>query len=180
MMISKIWSALPSKLPNFISWAVLLVAFAGFLDATYLTAKKFTGSTLNCYFFGGCDAVNASPYSNLFGQPLSLYGAVFYLLVLLTTVYYLQTKNSNASKLLVFLTAFGFFFAIYTFSLQAFVIKAWCLYCVISMGTSSVNFALMLTAWWKDYFSRSETGKYKKRAGLSACLRAALLVPWSV
>lgn len=155
-MISKISSALPSKLPNFTAWAILLVAFVGFLDATYLTAKRLTGSALHCYFFGGCDAVNGSPYSTLFGQPLSLYGAFFYLLVLLTTVYYLQTKSSNASKSLVFLTAFGFFFACYTFSLQAFVIKAWCFYCVLSMGTSSVNFTLMLVAWWRDYFSKTE------------------------
>ena len=154
MMISQNKSEMPYKtIPNAFAWAILAVGFLGFVDALYLTAKRFLGSPLQCYFFGGCDAVNSSPYSNLLGIPLSLYGSVFYLLVVLTAVYYLQSKNPVAVKALMALTSLGLLFACYTFSLQAFVIKAYCFYCVLSMVTSTANFVLMFIAW-KKYFSK--------------------------
>lgn len=144
------------QIPNWLIGSILVVASIGFLDAAYLTAKRFTGSALNCYFFGGCDAVNASPYSVVFGIPLSLYGSVFYLLVILSTVAYLLYHSSRAWQALVILTSAGFLFSLYSTFLQALVIKAWCFYCVVSAATSTANFILMLVGW-KKYSSKTES-----------------------
>lgn len=141
-------------IPNLLVGAILVVAFIGFLDATYLTAKRFTGSPLTCYFFGGCEKVNASPYSLIFGVPLSLYGSLFYLAVVLSAVAYLQKKQVIVAKLLMGLTTAGFLMSMYFFYLQAFVIGAYCFYCVVSIFTSSTNFILMLVAW-KKYFTKT-------------------------
>lgn len=140
-------------IPNLLVGAILLVAFIGFADAAFLTAKRFAGSPLTCYFFGGCDAVNASPYSVLFGVPLSLFGTIFYLAVILAAVFYLDKKWPLSGIALMALTAIGFLFSIYTFSLQAFVIKAFCFYCVVSAVCATVNFILMSVAW-KKYFTK--------------------------
>lgn len=140
-------------IPNTIVWAILVVGFVGFIDASYLTAKRFTGSALNCYFFGGCDAVNASPYSLMLGVPLSLYGSIFYLLVVLSAVAYLQYKKPLFGIALMVLTTLGLIFSGYFLFLQAVVIKAYCFYCVVSVVTSTTNFILMSVAWRK-YFSR--------------------------
>jgi uncharacterized membrane protein len=140
-------------IPNILTGAILAVGFIGFLDASYLTAKRFTGSALNCYFFGGCDAVNASPYSLMLGVPLSLYGSIFYLLVVLSAVAYLQYKKPVFGIALMVLTTLGLIFSGYFLFLQAFVIKAYCFYCVVSVVTSTTNFILMTVAWRK-YFSK--------------------------
>lgn len=140
-------------IPNIFTGAILAIGFVGFLDATYLTAKRFTGSALNCYFFGGCDAVNASPYSLMLGIPLSLYGSIFYLLVVLSAVAYLQYKKPIFGKAMMVLTILGVLFSGYFLFLQAVVIKAYCFYCVVSVVTSTTNFILMSVAW-KKYFSR--------------------------
>lgn len=140
-------------IPNIFAWAILAVGFIGFIDASYLTAKRMLGSPLNCYFFGGCDAVNASPYSLLLGVPLSMYGSIFYLLVVLSAVAYLQYKKPIFGKALMVLTTLGLLFSGYFLFLQAVVIKAYCFYCVVSVITSTTNFVLMTVAWRK-YFSK--------------------------
>jgi uncharacterized membrane protein len=142
-------------IPNILAGAILVVGFAGFIDASYLTAKRMLGSPLTCYFFGGCDAVNASPYSLMFGVPLSLYGSIFYLLVVLSSVAYLQHKKPIFGIALMILTTLGFVFSGYFLFLQAVMIKAYCFYCVISVGTSTTNFILMSVAWRK-YFYKPE------------------------
>ncbi len=140
-------------IPRLLGAIVLVLAFVGFIDASYLSAKRLLGSPLNCYFFGGCDAVNASPYSILFGVPLSLYGSVFYLLVVLFAVAYLQNSRPVFVWFLMALTAIGFLFSGYFIFLQQFVIKAYCFYCVVSAVVSTSNFVLMLYGW-KGYFTK--------------------------
>jgi len=139
--------------PNALVAAVLAVGLIGFVNATFLTVKKFLGSPLTCYFFGGCDAVNASSYSYLFGLPLSLYGSVFYLLVVIAAALYLDKKLAVAIKALMILASMGFALSIYFLFLQQFVIKAYCFYCVVSAVSSTINFIIMLVIW-KKYFSR--------------------------
>lgn len=154
MMNLKTWSEKQYGLiPNILVGAILLIAFIGFADAAYLTAKRFAGSPLTCYFFGGCDAVNSSSYSLLFGVPLSLFGTFFYLAVIIAAVFYLDKKWPIAGLVLMFLTTLGFLFSVYTFSLQAFVIKAYCFYCVVSAVCATTNFILMSVAW-KKYFTK--------------------------
>ncbi len=140
-------------IPNLLVGAILIIAFTGFLDAAYLTAKRLTGSALTCYFFSGCDKVNASPYSLIFGLPLSLYGSIFYLTVVLSAVAYIQKKQAFIAKTLMALTTLGFLLSMYFFYIQAFIIGAYCFYCVVSIFTSTTNFILMSFAWRK-YFTK--------------------------
>ncbi len=141
-----------NALPSIIVSLIIVIAFVGFVDASYLTVKKYFGSPLTCYFFSGCDEVSSSPYSYIYGIPLSLFGTFFYLGVILSSVWYLQIRGALQAKLLFFLTTVGFIFSIYTFSLQAFVIKAFCFYCVVSFVCSVLNF-LLLSYGWKRYVS---------------------------
>ncbi len=151
-------------IPNWLTGIILAVGFAGFIDASYITAKRFLGSPLTCYFFGGCDAVNASPYSLLFGVPISLLGSIFYLLVILLTVAYIQNKKPVVAKWMMVVTTLGFLFSMYFLSIQAFVIKAYCFYCVISVFTSTTNFILMCVAWKRYLRIFNERSDYKNSA----------------
>lgn len=151
-------------IPNIFTGAILLVGFVGFLDASYLTAKRFLGSPLQCYFFGGCDIVTSSPYSLMFGVPISLLGSIFYLLVVLSAVAYLQYKKPIFGQALMVLATTGILFSGYFLFLQAFVIKAYCFYCVVSVGTSATNFILMSVAWKKYFRISDEQSELKNSA----------------
>jgi uncharacterized membrane protein len=127
-------------------WTMLVLSLAGFIDAVYLAIKTIVGSPITCYAFTGCDTVAQSSYSALFGIPLSLLGALFYATTIILITYYLQRKTKRGLQYVVYAAIFGGLFALYLFALQAFVIKAWCFYCVISdtIGVVSMILALYL------------------------------------
>lgn len=122
----------------------ILVSFIGFLDSAFLTLEHYNQGILPCYIFSGCDEVTSSPYATVAGVPISLAGAVFYLLIFLAAIFYLDTKNAKALKVLIFLPAVGFLASLWLLFLQLFIIKAICFYCVVSLISSTVLFILSL------------------------------------
>lgn len=122
--------------------AFIIVSFLGFLDASYLTIEHYKGALLPCVVFKGCEQVTTSAYSKVFGLPLALYGAAYYLFILLVSVFYVDTKNSFAFKILKYMPVAGFLASAYFVYLQLFVIHAICTYCVISATTSTTLFIL--------------------------------------
>jgi len=129
--------------PNKI-FIVLFVAisFFGFLDATYLTVKFFTGGPIPCSLLDGCDVVTKSAYATLGGIPVALLGALYYIGLFLLSLIILETKNQKLLTFLSLIPAIGFIFSIRLVYLQAFVLDAYCLYCIISAGISTILFAL--------------------------------------
>ena len=131
------------------SWVILLLSFVGFLDAAYLTIKKFFTSPLPCYIFQGCETVTTSPYSSIFGVPLSLLGAIFYLAIFIMIVRFFETNSSKYFKSVFFLAVLGFLMDIYLVYIQGFVLKTFCFYCVVSAIVSTLIFLLVLLYKWK-------------------------------
>jgi uncharacterized membrane protein len=119
-----------------IDWTFLVLSFIGFLDATYLAIEKLLGNSITCYIFEGCQTVNNSAYSQIFGIPLSFFGAIFYLAIFLCSIRYLQTKHKTIFKTIFYFSCFSALFGIYLSILQIFVIKALCIYCLISAACS--------------------------------------------
>lgn len=109
----------------------ILLAFLGFADSLFLLAKRLSGGAIPCTLgFTGCDEVSKSPYSVLFGIPLSLYGVIFYLGIGLLGVLYLDLKKKIFGNLLVLGTVVGFVLSLYFLYVQKFLIGAFCVYCV--------------------------------------------------
>ena len=142
-MNSEKFSSGPSRaLPNWILASFLFVSFAGFADATYLAVKHYTGTPLNCSIFEGCEKVTTSPYATLLGVPLGLFGAVYYLAILLASIAYLDTGREKIIFYTAYSTIVGLLASAWFVYLQLFVIKAICPYCMASAGTSMILFAL--------------------------------------
>src|SRR3989338_6923952 len=120
----------------------IIVSFLGFLDASYLTVEHYRNALLPCIIFKGCEQVTTSAYSKVFGLPLALYGAAYYLFMLLVSVFYFDTKNKWVFNILKYLPVTGFLASAYFVYLQLFVIHALCTYCVISAITSTTLFIL--------------------------------------
>lgn len=133
-----------TQIPKWLLISFILVSFIGFLDSTFLTFEHYNQGILPCYIFSGCEEVTTSQYATMAGVPISLAGAVFYLLIFIAAVFYLDTKNEKALKVLIFLPAIGFLASLWLLGLQIFIIKAICFYCIISLISSTTLFFLSI------------------------------------
>ena len=125
---------------------VPVLAFMGLMDSGYLTFKHFTGGEVACDAIPGmeCDIVLGSTYSLVFGVPLALLGALYYLAVLVFGVLYLRGKEDTLLRLLMGATSVGFLSSLYLIYIQAFVLYAYCTFCIISALISTTLFISLL------------------------------------
>lgn len=136
----------PSERSNkFVHIAFLVVSFLGFADAAYLTIKHYDGSELACGPSGGCNIVTTSAYSEIFGIPVSLLGALYYITVFFLAIAYADKKNPAILKGISYLTITGLLASLYFVSIQLFVLKTICYYCMVSAGTSTLLFITGMT-----------------------------------
>lgn len=119
-------------IPRWIVWSWLVFSFVGFLDATYLTVKHYTGGPINCSILNGCDKVATSSYAAVLGVPVALAGAVYYLFLFLLAVIYIDSSRARFFHLAVFTAFAGFLASLWFVYLQVFVLRALCLYCLFS------------------------------------------------
>ena len=120
------------------------MSLLGFLDAAYLTIEHYRGVVPPCAIVSGCAAVTTSQYSLIFGIPVALLGAIYYLLITALCILYFDTKQTKILKIIARLTILGLLASLYFVYLQAFIIHAWCLYCLGSAATSTILFILGL------------------------------------
>jgi len=102
----------------------IILSILGIAVSYYLFHTKITGGEFTCTL-SSCGIVNNSQYSNIFGVPVALLGVVFYI-----SVFILLWLKSNKAFLL--LATGGLFFSVYLTYIEAFVIHAWCQWCLVS------------------------------------------------
>lgn len=121
-----------------------IVAFLGFADATYLTISHFADITLPCGtgIFSDCGKVTSSVYATIFGIPIALFGALYYVTHLVLAIMTLDTKNTKWIRWAGYLSIGGLIASASLVFLMIFVIKALCLYCFGSALSSTILFAL--------------------------------------
>jgi uncharacterized membrane protein len=123
--------------------AIALLALVGFFVALYLWLYKIgLAGELQCGT-GACETVQTSPWAELFGVPVAFYGVVGYAAILGVALATLQPRwlaRRGPTLLLATLATGGFLFSVWLTALEAFVIHAWCRWCVAS--------AVIITAIW--------------------------------
>lgn len=128
--------------PSTRDWVVIAVAGAGVVVAGYLTITKLLGGTaVFCTAGGGCDAVQASRYATLLGVPTALWGAVAYAAIAGLAAAGLTTARWQAAFLVV---AGAVGVSAYLTWLSAFVIHAFCAYCLASGAIAVGLLAILL------------------------------------
>lgn len=116
---------------------ILIVAGIGFLDSAYLTIEHYMNVIPPCTL-SGCEIVLTSSYAEIMGISVALLGALYYITILVLAIAYLDTKKEIFISWIYVLAVFGFIATIYFFILQAFVIKSFCQYCLVSTATSTI------------------------------------------
>ncbi len=134
-----------------------IVALAGLFDAMYLTVTHYTNALVPCNFTQACETVLTSSYSEILGVPIAALGMVFYTVVLSASIFFVQHKNYHW-----WLSAWGvigLLSTIYLLYIQAFVLNAFCQYCLLSAFTSILIFVLTSVL----YLSSKEVVKKAKK-----------------
>ena len=130
-------------------WLILALSFVGVADAWYLAYSALTDSALSCGInvIDGCNTVAQSEYSRLLGIPLGLYGVAFYAATFILAGVLLVLPKRILFKALFVLSVIGLAFSLYFLGLQVLVIKALCVYCLVSIALSLLIFAFAYRAW---------------------------------
>ena len=108
--------------------AVALSAAAGLAVAGYLTWVHYQPDALICTGGGGCETVQDSDYAVLAGVPVALLGALAYAAALVLVAW----DTPLARTLVAAIALVAVAFAAYLVVLQAFVIDAWCVWCLVN------------------------------------------------
>lgn len=127
-----------------------VVALVGLADSIYLTIHHLSGEQVPCSVTGGCETVLTSYYAEVAGIPLAAFGAAAYFLA-----FSLAILAAFGNRKLWFL--FGVqvslmaAFSLWLFYLQAFVIKAFCQFCLLSAATTLTLFIIALASkFWRS------------------------------
>jgi uncharacterized membrane protein len=127
---------------------IVVVAFLGMVDAAYVALHSSQGFLLPCGFTGGCDQVLNSPYSKLFGISIAWFGLLFYTTIAGSGLLALFGFEETLRFSLV-VAGLAFLFTLYLLYVQAWVIQAFCDYCLLSALLVTVLFGLHL--WGKPW-----------------------------
>src|SRR5216684_6200013 len=122
-----------------------LVSLIGLTDALYLTVEHLTGQSLRCTIISGCSEVLSSPYAQIGSIPLAAVGAAAYFTVFSLSIL-AAFKYRFARPLLAALVAVMFLMTLWLLYLQAFVIRHFCQYCLLSAAVTIVLTGLVLIA----------------------------------
>jgi uncharacterized membrane protein len=120
----------------------LILSIIGVLDASYLTWSHFQGGDVGCFLVEGCNVVLESGYALIFGIPVSLLGLMYYSLIFIGIIFYNFSRKASLIKNISIFTVVGFLASIWFLYLQAFILKEYCSYCLVSALASILLFLL--------------------------------------
>jgi uncharacterized membrane protein len=126
-----------------------VVALIGLIDSIYLTIHHLTKEIVPCGDGFDCGAVLSSEYAEIAGIPLAAFGVAAYFIAFSLAVL-AAFGNRKLWMLFGFQITLMALASAYFVYLQAFVIKAYCQYCLVSAGVCFTLFIIALTSkFWK-------------------------------
>ena len=134
----------------------------GLLIASYLSTVELGGGVPSCGVLHGCETVALSKYAKIGPIPVAVFGVVLSLILLSLAIAWIRTNNPGLLDLHYGLSLVGVIFDIYFISVQAFILRAICIWCA-SYGLSLIaRFLVALVIWvragrFQAHFGRGAT-----------------------
>ena len=114
---------------------IALFAFFGMVDALYLSMKRNAGP-IPCHITRGCTDVLTSKYSEIAGVPLSWIGLAFYVTIFSLAIFKIFENPEGPSGVplrgIFYLSGTALIISALLVGIQAFILKAFCEYCLLS------------------------------------------------
>lgn len=144
--------ATPGRERGLLWWliaAALVLSVAGVGIAVYLAAENLQGNSGVCTVVHGCATVQKSRYGKILGIPISVPGLLLYLVLAGSALGWLFDFRSQRRLFTVIAfngALLGVLFSGYLTYLEAFVLDAWCIYCIASALILSALFLIWAAA----------------------------------
>lgn len=132
-----------SRFRTIIYIVAAIVSLAGLADATYLTVQALTGETLGCGGSPDCFKVLGSAYARVAGIPLASFGVLAYFSVF-TFATFAVFGYARARIFLILTVAAMFLGTLWLLYVQAFLLHAYCRYCLFSAATTFLLAGLVI------------------------------------
>ena len=161
---------------SYLKPVILALSALGIILSLYLTYMHFTESQAAfCAAGSDCDTVRQSGFSTIMGIPVAAVGVAGYSVILI--VFLSGMKKRTKWLLLYILALAGFVFSAYLTYIELFVIKAICMYCIISAVLMTIIFIALLKAKseYHPKLSASYIGVLSLAVAATVILGAALV-----
>lgn len=136
-----------------------LLSLGGLADSIYLTVTHLTGENVTCLASSGCSEVLSSAYASVGSIPLGAFGALGYFLAFsLATLAAFGYPRARA--FLTVVVAGMFLTTLWLLYVQAFVLHAFCDFCLLSAALTLSLSALVAAGYF--------IGKRHRTAGKKA------------
>jgi uncharacterized membrane protein len=120
-----------------------IVSLAGLADATYLSVQALTGETLGCGGSPDCFRVLGSLYAKVGGIPVAFFGVLAYFSAF-TFATFAGFGYARARTFLIPTIGAMFLATLWFLYVQAFLLHAYCRYCLFSAATTFLLAGLMI------------------------------------
>lgn len=131
----------------------MLLAVFGMLISVYLAYQHYKpvgGAFCNVNDYVSCDIVNKSIYAEIFNIPVAIFGFLAYLIIFTAAFGLLKEKlPASILKLTALFTGASLGFSIYLTTMEFFVLRAVCIFCVTSQIIILFIFIISLNLWLK-------------------------------
>ena len=125
---------------------IFLLSISGLLVSLYLLKTYTSQSAIACFSGEGCDIVRKSTYAYPLGIPMPAIGIFgFGITAMLSFLITLKHKfHAQFVRVLLLISFLGFSFVVYLTSLEIWVIKAFCSWCLTAAGLQLLIFLLSI------------------------------------
>jgi uncharacterized membrane protein len=120
-----------SNMTRRLSLAISVLTILGMIDSGYLTIQHMRKAAVPCGL-GNCEKVLTSPYAEYHGFPTSVFGFAFYASI------FVLLGCDTPRWWIPALAGVGFLVHTYLVYVQAFILHAFCLYCLFSAGITTL------------------------------------------
>jgi len=134
-----------SRFRTILYTAVAIVSMAGLADATYLTVQALTGETLSCGGSPDCFRVLGSSFAKVGGIPVAMLGALAYFSVF-SFATFAAFGHGWVRKFLALIVGAMFTATLWLLYVQAFLLHAYCRYCLFSAAITFLIAGLLIAA----------------------------------
>lgn len=129
---------------------ILVAALGGFGVAANIWHTKSSGKQLVCPTGSNCNVVVNSRFSKFLGISLEYWGMTYFIVILCAYSSILMQPGLLSMPIflwaVVLLTVGASMFSCYLLFVQAFLLKAWCIWCILAASISLTIFFISLTS----------------------------------
>ncbi|MEK6984203.1 MAG: vitamin K epoxide reductase family protein [Nanoarchaeota archaeon] len=128
---------------------LIILSLIGFAVSFYIYRSKKYDKNMYCLIGEDCDSVVKSKYGKTFGMENSIPGMLYYLLIFFYGIIILLNRNLFKDNIIYYSVVSASIgsvsFSMYLTAVQAFVLKKWCEYCIVSSIASLL--ILLIIVW---------------------------------